>query len=166
MRLPDSDKLLLIGFIALAIGSVGLKAVAGPPRDGFTDSRPGQLEDQLQSRLRSQVFVTGVRPVQMRSPIILARKGQCRLSVRDARGGESFKDIFSHDARDVGPVRYLYDGRTYAAVPGIAIRLGRFEAELRSRFGVGAGAPVPLALATSPECGASNFGLDEVRIGT
>src|SRR5947208_15732945 len=101
----------------------------------------------------------------MRTPIVSASNGQCRLSVQDARGGESYKDIFSQDARGIGPVRYLYAGRTYAAVPGITIRLGRLEAELESRFGRGSGAPVPLALATSPECGANNFGLDEVRIG-
>lgn len=166
MRLPGSDSLLLGGCIALAIGSIGLKAIAGPPRDGLTDSRPGQLEDQLQSKLRSQAFVTELRRMRMRTPIVFAHRGSCKLGVRDARGGESFTDIFAQDARSLGPIRYLYNGRSYPEVPGIAIRLGRFEAEVQSRLGSVSSAPVPVALATSPACGSSDFGLGDVRIGT
>jgi len=166
VRPVGSDKLLLGGFVALAIGSIALKAVAGPPHDGLTDSRPGQLEDQLQAKLRSQAFVTELHRVRMRTPIVFARRGSCKLSVRDARGGESFVDIFAQDARSFGPVRYLYDGRSYPAMPGIAIRLGRFAAEVQGRLGFGSSAPVPVALASSPACGSSDFGLDDVRIGT
>jgi hypothetical protein len=166
VRLIGSDKLLLGGFVVLAIGSIGLKAVAGPPRDGLTDSRPGQLEDQLQSKLKSQGFVAELRPMRMRAPVVYARKGQCELTVRDARGGESFAEIFVQDARSIGPVRYLYGGSSYSAMPGIGVRLGRFGAEVQSRLGFASSAPVPVVLATSPACGLSDFGLDDVRIGT
>jgi hypothetical protein len=164
VRLRGSDRLLLCSFAALAAGSVGLKAAAGPPRDGFTDSRPGQIEDELQGRLRSQSFVTTIRRIPMRSVIILAQKGECRLGVRDARGGESFATVFARDARNIGPVRYVYEGRAYSEMPGIAVRWGRFRAELKSRLGLSANAPVPVALATSPACGRNDFGMDEVRL--
>jgi hypothetical protein len=164
VRLRGSDRLLLCGFAALAAGSVGLKAAAGPPRDGFTDSRPGQIEDDLRGRLRSQSFVTSIRRIPMRSVIILAQKGECRLSVRDARGGESFATVFARDARNIGPVRYLYEGRAHSEMPGLAVRWGRFRAELKNRLGLSANAPVPVALATSPACGHNDFGLDEVRL--
>jgi len=164
VRLHGSDRLLLCGFAALAVGSVGLKAAAGPPRDGFTDSRPGQIEDELQDRLRSQSFVTTVRRVPTRTALILAQKGECRLSVRDARGGISFATVFARDARGIGPVRYLYEGRAHPEMPGLAVRWGRFRAELKARLGLGRSAPVPVALATSPGCGRNDFGLDEVRL--
>jgi hypothetical protein len=164
VRSRGSDRLLLCGFAALAVGSVGLKAAAGPPRDGFTDSRPGQIEDELQDRLRSQSFVTTVRRVPTRTALILAQKGECRLSVRDARGGESFATVFVRDARNIGPVRYLYEGQAHSEMPGLAVRWGRFRAELKNRLGLSASAPVPVALATSPACGRNDFGLDEVRL--
>jgi hypothetical protein len=164
VRLRGSDRLLLCGFAALAVGSVGLKAAAGPPRDGFTDSRPGELEDELQARLRSQAFATAVRQPPMRSAIILAQRGRCRLSVRDARGGESFKTVYASDARTIGPVRYLYEGQAYPEMPGVAVRWGRLRAELKSRTGLDTSAPVPVALATSSGCGSNDFGLDDVRL--
>lgn len=165
MRLRGNDRLLLCAFAALAVGSVGLKAAAGPPRDGLTEARPGELDDELQARLRSQAFATTVRHVPMRSAIILAQRGKCRLSVRDARGGESFKTVYASDARDIGPVRYFYEGRAYLEMPGVAVRLGRFRAELKNRIGLSNGAPIPVALAKSPACGSSDFDLADVRLG-
>jgi hypothetical protein len=166
VRLHASDKLLLGAFLALALGSVGLKAAAGASPDGLTDVRSGQLENQLQAVLRSQNFSTAIQRKPLRTPIVLARRGECRISVRDARGGESFSDVFASDTRSVGKVRYLYAGRTFTSVPGVAVRLGRVGAELRNRFGLSSDAPVPVALATSPECGRNNFRLDEIRIPT
>ena len=164
MRLRANDKLLLGAFAVLAVGSIGLKAAAGPPRDGYTDSRPDLLEDELQAVLRAQHFSTDIQRKRMRSPIVVASRGKCRLSVRDARGGESFNDIFASDASSVGTLRYLYAGRTSTAMPGVAVRLGRVAAELENRLGLSSSAPAPVALATSPECGLGNFGLDDIRI--
>ena len=164
MRHRGSDKLLLAGFIALAAGSVSLKAAIGPPRDGFTDGHAGQLDDYLTSILHSRGFATGFVRRKMQSSIVLGQKGQCRIAIRDARAGKCTKAVFAWDARDIGPVRYLYRGRVYSAVPAIRYRLIRLSTGLMSRFRMTHSASVPVAVATSPECGADDFGLSDVRI--
>ena len=74
MRHRGSDKLLLAGFIALAAGSVSLKAAIGPPRDGFTDGHAGQLDDYLTSILHSRGFATGFVRRKMQSSIVLGQR--------------------------------------------------------------------------------------------
>ena len=164
MRSDGSSSVLLGVFVALAIGSVGLKAAAGPPPDGTIDVRPGLLEDDLAGRLRSQGFSTSAVPKHNRSHMILARRGECVLSVRDARGGAAFDAIFSTDSKAIGPVRYLYRGQVFETAPTLAFRIGRLETEIFSRLGFKRSVSVPLALATTPGCGSSNFGLESVRI--
>ena len=164
MRSVGSSSAVLGLFVALAIGSVGLKAAVGPPPDGTVDIRPGILEDELVDRLRSQGFSTSSLPKPNRSPIVLARRGVCVLSIRDARGGAAFHPIFTTDSRTIGPVRYLYRGQAFETVPTLAFRIGRLETEIFSRLGFNRSAPVPLALATTPGCGSSNFGLESVSI--
>ena len=164
MRLSGSDKLLLAGFVALAVGSMSLKAAAGPPRDGFTDAHANGLNEQLTSILRSQGFATGFVQRRMQSSIVLGRKGRCRIAIRDARAGESYKSVFAWDARDIGPVRYLYRGHAYSTMPGVRYRLTRLSTGLLSRLGITHTASVPLAVATSPECSTNDFRLNDVRI--
>jgi hypothetical protein len=164
MRAPGSNKLLLISFAALAFSSVGLKAMAGPPTDGLSSYRL-EVEKQLASNLRAQGFTTSVRPLRIQSSIVYATRGSCRLSVRDARLGESNATAYTQDAARIGPVRYLYRGRVYAAPPSVAIRIGRLETELLNRAGFTARAHIPVAIASSPECGRADFGLGDMRAG-
>jgi len=164
VRLLGSDSLLLGAFAVLAIGSVGLKAAVGVPLDGLADARPGQLEDQLADQLRSQGFSTFVHPYMMRSPAVFAERGDCRLSVRDARGGAEYVAVFASDARAIGPVRYFYGGRSYREPPALAFRVGRLETELQTRFGFRTMAHVPVAVATSAGCAGNDFGLSDARL--
>ena len=164
MRTPGSNKLLLTFFAALALSSVGLKAIAGPPTDGLASYRV-DVERQLDSRLRAQGFTTSVRPLRIQSSIVYAVRGACRLSVRDARLGESNATVYAQDAAGIGPVRYLYRGRVYAAPPSVPIRVGRLETELLNRGGFRARTHIPVAIASSPECGLADFGLGDVRVG-
>jgi hypothetical protein len=166
VRPTAGDSLLLGALVVLAVSSIGLKGAIGPANDGMADPRPGQVEAQLVSRLRSQGFSTDLRPFPKRSPAVFANRGGCRLNVRDARGGAAFMTVFAKDSAAIGPVRYLYGGRSYASVPTLPMRIGRFETELRTRIGLKASAPVPIALATSPECGANEFGLTDLRTAT
>jgi hypothetical protein len=146
------------------MASVGLKAAAGPPDDEFNAGRPGQAEDRLNAILRSQNFSAAIRPPRAQSAIIFAKRGECRLSVRDARGAESFKTVFAQDAATIGTVRYLYRGKAYDTLPGVRMRLGALETELQRLLGLSAAAPIPIALATSADCDRSDFGLGDVRI--
>src|SRR6478735_12853414 len=102
MRQRGSDRLLIVGFIALAVGSVALKAAAGPARDGFSDPDPGQIAERFESTLRSQNFVAVADAHDIQHSNVLARRGNCRLSVRDARGAESFEPAFARDASSIG----------------------------------------------------------------
>jgi hypothetical protein len=164
MRASGSDKLLLAFFAALALSSIGLKAYAGPPRGGV-DSFREQIETQLAGSLGARGFATSIRHLKMQSSIVYARRGTCRLSVRDARLGESNATAFTQDAAGIGPVRYLYRGGVYERVPTFAIRVDRLQTEVRERAGLNAALHIPVALAASPGCGRSDFGLGDVRVG-
>lgn len=164
MPAPASDKLLLAFFAALALSSVGLKAYAGPPRRGL-DSFRDQIEAQLASSLRAQGFATSTKHLRMQSSIVYATRGSCHLSVRDARLGESNATAFTQDAAGIGPVRYLYRSRAYESPPTFAMRLGRLQTELLDRVGFNAALHIPVAIASSPECGRADFGLGDVRVG-
>ena len=96
--------------------------------------------------------------------MIFARRGDCLLAVRDARGGANFKSVFSADARSIGPVRYLYKGRAYDEPPSVAFRLGRLQNEVLNRIGFARSVSVPLAMASNAACEGSNFGLESTRI--
>jgi hypothetical protein len=161
----SSDSLLLLGLLAvLAVSSVGLKAAAGAPSDGLVDSRPDTLEDQLTANLRAQGFATRFHRGKFQSSIVYGQRGNCSLSVRDARGGAAIETAFARDAARIGLLRYFYRGRSSATVPAFAVRVGRFENELLSRIEPQRRMPVPVALATSPGCGARDFGFGDVRL--
>ena len=164
MRARGSDKLLLAFFAALTLSSVGLKAYAGPPGGGL-DSFRDEVEVQLASSLRAQGFATRTRHLRMQSSIVYATRGPCRLSVRDARLGESNATAYTLDAAGIGPVRYLYRSRVYESPPTFAVRLGRLQTELLDRAGFAADLHIPVAIASSPECGRRDFGLGDLRVG-
>src|SRR5436190_10377178 len=98
MRSPGKDRLLIGIFIALLLSSVGVKAWVGPPRDGLIETHPGQLEQQLVRTLQSRGFSTSVRPFKVQSSIVFATRGECHVSVRDARMGEADMIVFARDA--------------------------------------------------------------------
>ena len=69
------------------------------------------------------------------------------------------------EAKGVGRLRYLYAGKAYAELPSLAVRLGRLETELLKRAGFNSRGHIPVAIASSPQCGGGNFGLSDVRVG-
>ncbi|HWJ59770.1 MAG TPA: hypothetical protein VNR68_09085 [Sphingomicrobium sp.] len=164
MLSSGNDKVLIATFIALAMSSVAIKAAAGIPPDGWVDPRAGMAEQQMVSQLRSQGFVTTVRRMRFLTPIVYGQRVGCRLSVRDARGGEAMNTVFQTEASSIGPVRYLYKRRRYSSPPGLTVRLGRLEAELLNRLRLHGTVHIPVALATSNECEGSDFGLDDIRV--
>ena len=166
MRPNVSDRLVLAVFALLAVSSLGLKAAAGSPRDGLMDVPTQALERQFATRLIAQHFSVRVHPHTHQSALVEGVSGACRIGVRDARDGAATETIFASDAARIGPVRYLYRGRSYTSPPTFAMRAGRLETELLSRLGLSPNAPVPVALAASPACGPGNFGFDDMRIAT
>jgi hypothetical protein len=162
VRPAASDRLILAALALLTVGSVGLKGAVGVPVDATTASAPGQLELRVARLLQAQGFATAVHHYPDRSPAVLAVRGACRLSVRDASEGSSAMAIFAVDAAKVGPVSYLYDGKTYSAPPAFAMRLARLTGEIRGKLGLETSASPPLALAASPGCGGSMFRLNDL----
>jgi hypothetical protein len=94
----------------------------------------------------------------------LGQRGECHLSVRDAREGIQIATLFSRDASNIGPVRYLYRGTSTDTPPATSVWLDRFQTKVLNRLGVLRRVPVPIALATSPGCGGQNFGLSDFRV--
>ena len=164
MRLSGSDRVLLAAFGVLVVGSMAIKAVAGPPRDGWADLSAGRVTGELRRELATQGFETSVIPFKIQTPVVIAKRGPCRLSARDARAGKPLMTQFTRDAAAIGPVRYLYKGDSYAVPPALRIRLGRLETELLGRIAGQPRAHIPVAVAMSPGCGAADYGLGDVSL--
>jgi hypothetical protein len=159
-----NDKLILVVFALLAVSSLGLKAAAGPPRDGLMDVPAERFEQRLANDLRAQHFNVSVKRFTHRSSLVVGVRGTCMLAVRDARQGVAMATAFDQDAGGIGTVRYLYRGSSYDAAPSFAMRFGRLKTEALSRLGLLPTEPMPIALATSRGCGSGNFGFSDVRI--
>jgi hypothetical protein len=153
-------------FAALAFGSLGLKAAAGPARDNQLNSDPNRFERSATSILQAQGFATDRRTFRYRSAMIIAARGDCRIVARNATWGSAISEVYAQDVRDIGPVSYLYRGHRYSAPPGLTVRLGRLEFEILDRLGARPNLHLLTALAASPSCGDSEFGLSDVTIAT
>jgi hypothetical protein len=164
VRRRVSDRFVLAAFVVLAISSLGLKAAAGSPHDGLMDVASDQVDKRLEATLRAQQFAISEQTFAHRSSLIVATRGACELGVRDARDGVAVATAFARDAAEIGSVRYLYRGRSYGQPPAFAMRLGRIETEAKSRLGLSAQAPIPVALAASPACGSGDYGFANVQI--
>ena len=164
MPTDDSNKVLLGILAALAFGSVGLKAVDGPPSNGSIDRHPGELISKLTTTLRKEGFSTSVQRLHIQSSIVYASRGRCRLSVRDARSGDGEATVYARQAAAIGPVRYLYRGRLYASAPELALRFARIGTELNGLLGRERRVSVPVALAESPGCNENDFGLGDLSV--
>src|SRR5689334_22836369 len=108
-----SDKLILATLAVLAVSSLGLKAAAGPPRDGMMEVGANGFERRVTGILHGQDFAIDTRRFRYRSTLILATRGRCRLGVRNAWDGPAAATEFERDATGIGRVRYLYRGRSY-----------------------------------------------------
>jgi len=161
---PIRNPSFLATFAVLAIASLGIKAVAGPPRDGLIDPHPGEFEQIIAASLERQHFSTRVQRFRFRSALVLATRGGCRLAVRDARVPDGFEAIFAQDVTSIGPVRYLFNGSSYSHPPQLAPRLVRLETEVFHRLGWSESSSALIAMASSPSCGTSNFGMQDVRV--
>ena len=150
----------------MLIASLGLKGVAGLPADSGSDPAAQGVERKLVAILRRQGFTVVFHPGAIQSAIVYGARGQCRLSVRDARAGSMVESVLAQDARSIGEVRYLYGGAKYRAFPRFRTRFSRFAAEVLGRLGISANVRVPVALATSPGCGDSTFSLDDISYQT
>lgn len=154
-------------FAVLAIGSLGLKAAAGPVRDNLINSDARKFERSAISILRAQGFETSLRDFHdFRSPMIVGIRGECRVAARNATWGSAIKEIYAQDAREIGPVSYMYRGHRYSAPPGLRVRFGRLEFEMLDRLGMRPELHLLTALAVSPACGDSDLGLSDVTITT
>lgn len=164
MRLSGSDRVLLAAFGLLVVGSIAIKAMAGPPRDGWANLSRAQVSGELRGRLAAQGFATFVIPLKIQSPVVIGQRGKCRLSVRDARDGKALMTQFASDAAAIGRVRYLYKGDSYSVPPALRIRLGRLQTEILGRMTGHPRAHIPVAMASSPECGSADYGMGEFSI--
>ena len=164
MRLLSSGNLRAALFTLLALGSLSLKAAVGPPRDHHGGPRPGAFERSAIAALQSRHFSTRMQIFSQRSALVLAARGDCRLAVRDATQAADFRPLFAQDVRAIGPLTYLYDGHRYDRRPEFALRLNVLEARALGLLGVRRAAPIMVAFASTPGCGAGSFGLADLRV--
>jgi len=163
VRTSGRDSAFVIGaLLILAVTSVGLKAIAGA--NNQDEPPPGRVEQELLKKLRTQGFSTSLRPGKFQSPMVSGVRKACRISARDATAGTSAMVVYTRAARSIGPVRYLYEGETFERPPMIRMRIGKYENEFLGRIGVRAPLHIPIAVATSRECGGGSFGLADLSI--
>jgi hypothetical protein len=165
VRLNASNSALLVSLFVLATLSIGLKA-AGPTEDTSRAAKRSDLESDIASKLQAQGFSTRITPQGGQPSIILARRGDCTLMVRDARAGAAIASLYTTDAKGIGQVRYLYRGATFDAPPGTRLWLDHFQDKLYNRLEIPRLIPVAVALASSPACNGQSFGLSDVRISS
>jgi hypothetical protein len=163
VRTSGRDSAFVVGgLLILAVASVGLKAIAGA--NNQARPAPGRVEQELLKTLQAQGFSTSLRPGKFQSPIVSGVRKACRISARDATAGTSAMIVYTRAAQNIGPVRYLYRGKTFETPPMVRMRIGKYEDEFLSRLGFRAPLHVPIAVATSRECGGESFGLSDLRI--
>ena len=164
MRRPGSGSLRVAVFSLLALGSLGLKAAAGAPRDEVA-ARPGEFERIATARLQNEHFTINLHSFRYRSTLLLAARGSCRIAIRDATDSNDLAALFAQDVQMIGPIRYLYRGKEYERPPQLAFRIQRLAMEAIQRLGLKQPrTAVPVAFAASPECGGSAYGFRDVRL--
>ena len=122
------------------------------------------LEEGIIRDLQSHGFSARIQPTRLHGTIVLAARGACRLTVRDASRGEWEMGIYARDAAGIGPRRFLMAEKSYDAPPSFPILAERLRAPVTKALGLNASVPVALALATSPDCGTSDFGLSKTQV--
>jgi hypothetical protein len=163
MRSIAEARLPIALFVGLLAISVGLKGALGPQLKEPSAAVPGLVENQLAHDLQSQGFSIRREVSAWQSTAILATRGDCRLSVRDASHGAFDRVVYARDAAHVGQLRYLFAGRRYESPPTVVILMGRIAAKVVDRLGIRASVPIAVALATSPACADDDFGLRDIR---
>lgn len=160
MRSVAADRLIVLALVGLVLASVWLKsraqsdAPAPPPR--------GALEQQIATRLAARGFALGTRRLPMGSILITGRRGACTVLARDASAALGSEVAFTREARDIGPVTYLYGGNRYSAPPMLWLRLDQLRRAAWRMLGSRRSVAMPVALAASPGCGDDRFGLADI----
>ena len=167
MRLSASNSVPVAIFVFLVGCSIGLKAAIGAaPSYAMSDKNRQRLEQLLVAALNAEGFSTTVRPLKFQSSIVYAKKGDCRLSVRDARAGAAAIPAFVHDAQNVGDIRYLYRGNSYSSFPALRIHFDLLEGSLLHSVGLRPKLYLPLAFAASAGCSTGALGLQNIQLTT
>lgn len=155
--------------VSVMLALLALAATCSIALKGAMRSAPEQvLEDQalrrIAARLAGQGFAVRIERHPVQNDVVLADRGACRISARDASPGAAFATAFAQQAASVGAVRYLYRQQRYAAPPETRAMLFRLVPRTLDRLGLHLARPLPVAIATSSACPAGDFGLGDISI--
>ena len=110
---------------------------------------------------------SSVRHLKVQSAIVYAVRGQCSLSARDASGAGAGEAVsFADDARNIGPVRYFYNGGIYGSPPSLRTHLAVIRSTFLRSLGFRPALHVPLAIAATEACGNSTFRIGDIQLTT
>ncbi len=161
MRPRASNEALIGVLFLLAVVSLAFKATLGA---SVYAPAAGSVDQRLVDILRAQGFATAEQRRHVQSSIIVARRGACVLSVRNALQGAANEALFADEARAIGRVRYLYRGAVSASPPTLRLHLASTTAATLHALGLKPALHVPLALATSAGCSGDVFGLSDLQV--
>ncbi|MEO7688222.1 MAG: hypothetical protein ABIS51_02975 [Sphingomonas sp.] len=162
--MPRSTASVSVMLALLAVAATGSIALKGAMRSAPEQALADQAQRAIAARLAQQGFAVRIERHPVQNNVVLADRGACRISARDASPGAAFATAFTQQAASVGPVRYLYRQQQFAAPPDTRTMLFRLVPRTLDRLGLHLARPLPVAIATSSACPAGDFGLGDISV--
>lgn len=162
--MPRSTASVSMMLVLLALAATGSIALKGAMRSAPEQVLADQALRKIAVRLAQQGFAVRIERHPVQNDVVLADRGACRISARDASPGAAFATAFAQQAASVGAVRYLYRRQQYTAPPETRTMLFRLVPRTLDRLGVHLARPLPVAIATSSTCPAGDFGLGDISV--
>ena len=148
----------------LAVAATGSIALKGAMRSAPEQELADQALRGIAARLAGHGFAVRIERHPVQNDVVLADRGSCRISARDASPGAAFATAFAQQAASVGTVRYLYRNQHFATPPDTRAMLFRLVPRTLDRLGLHLARPLPVAIATSSTCPAGDFGLGDISV--
>lgn len=143
-----SSRIAELGLAALLIVTLALKVAAATPQDeGDRELIAATMADMLTDR--GFAVRMEARPI---SIVVSARKGDCRMTVREYPPEGTFATTITEQARGIGPLRFAYRGRLVAEPPKIRALTANYIRRVEQRIGMTSPREPIIAIAAAPDC--------------
>ena len=162
--MPRSTASVSVMLALLGLAATGSIALKGAMRSAPEEELADQALRKIAARLAGQGFAVRIERHPVQNDVVLAERGACRISARDASPGAAFATAFAQQAASVGVLRYLYRQQRFAAPPETQTMLFRLVPRTLDRLGLHLARPLPVAVATSSTCPAGDFGLGDISV--
>ncbi len=145
----------------MVAASLGIKHFAN---DFSTATDTARLVRDLTVTLRGAGFRTAIEPHPYQSDVVIARRGDCALRVRDATLAIDADQAFRAQSASLPNFAYWHRGAVSDTPPHIAAQFDEYRARTAARLGFAASFAPPIAIAASRVCDIAALPLSAVRM--